>query len=250
MTREHKLSLVLGFGLLLFVGILLSDHFSAAQRRDHADLAAASPDRSSRALTDPITLQALPIAQRNAVSAVGQYSSEGMQTDGLPMQSLVTPAPIAPGPVPVPAELYTIKSGESLYKICQAKYGDGSLWKSLAEFNNNVIPNPTKLKAGVTIRLPSASVLRGETAQPAQQVQFDVPGMSAGDNAMLGGVPQPEPAAPAIREYTVQKGDTLTTIASKKLGSKSKWKQIADANRDRLNDPHNLVPGTVIRLPN
>lgn len=253
MTREHKLSLVLGFGLLLFVGILLSDHFSAAQRREHADLAANSPDRApSRALTEPITIQPLPAAQRVALSGVGQYSSDSMQSDGLPMQVVGGNGPATPAPVAVPAELYTIKAGESLYKICQSKYGDGSLWKSLAEFNSSVIPNPTKLRAGVTIRLPSESVLRGEApqVQQVQQAQFDVPGMSAGDSTASGLVQSPEPAAPATRDYTVQKGDTLSTIASKKLGSKSKWKQIADANRDRLNDPHNLVPGTVIRLPN
>jgi nucleoid-associated protein YgaU len=248
MTREHKLSLVLGFGLLLFVGILLSDHFSAAQRREHADLVAIAPDRAeSRALTDGITLQPLPAAQRVALTGVGQYTADGAQGDGMPMQVTGGQAPVAPAPIAVPAELYTIKAGESLYKICQSKYGDGTLWKSLAEFNSNVIPNPTKLRAGVTIRIPAESVLRGEATQTAQ---LDVPGMSAGDPATLGVVQQPEPAAPATREYTVQKGDTLSTIASKRLGSKSKWKQIADANRDRLNDPHNLVPGTVIRLPN
>ena len=250
MTREHKLSLVLGFGLLLFVGILLSDHFSAAQRREHADLVATAPDRApSRALTDQVTIQALPVVQRNAVSAVGHYSSEGAQTDGLHAHTNGAQAPVTPVQMAVPAELYTIKAGESLYKICEAKYGDGTLWKSLAEFNSNVIPNPTKLRAGVTIRIPSASVLRGESPQPVQQVQYDVAGMSAGDSAELGVLPQPEPTVPAAREYTVQKGDTLSTISSKKLGSKSKWKQIADANRDRLSDPHNLVPGTVIRLP-
>lgn len=254
MTREHKLSLVLGFGLLLFVGILLSDHFSAAQRREHANLASSSPDRSSRALTDQITIQPLPAAVRVTNSTLGQYASDGVHSDGQEMQPFGVPAPVAPAPVAVPAELYTIKAGESLYKICQSKYGDGTLWKSLAEFNSSVIPNPTKLRSGVTIRLPSASVLRGETPQLVQPTQVDVPGMSAGDAAPLGTPPQvvqqPEPAVPAARDYTVQKGDTLSTIASKKLGSKSKWKQIADANRDRLNDPHNLVPGTVIRLPN
>lgn len=254
MTREHKLSLVLGFGLLLFVGILLSDHFSAAQRREHANLASSSPDRSSRALTEQITIQPLPAAVRVTNSTVGQYSSDGPQVDGQGMHTYGLSEPAAPAPVAVPAELYTIKAGESLYKICQSKYGDGTLWKSLAEFNSSVIPNPTKLRAGVTIRVPSASVLRGETQQPVQPAQYDVPGMSAGDTTTMGGgqqfVQQPEPAAPTAREYTVQKGDTLSTIASKKLGSKSKWKQIADANRDRLNDPHNLVPGTVIRLPN
>ena len=29
MTRENKLALIIGFGLLLFVGILVSDHLSA-----------------------------------------------------------------------------------------------------------------------------------------------------------------------------------------------------------------------------
>ena len=252
MTREHKLSLVLGFGLLLFVGILLSDHFSAAQRREHADLATATPDRApSRAFTDSISLQPLPTAQRVALSGIGQYSSDGVQTSGLESPGQDQLAPVSPPPVSVPAELYTIKAGESLYKICQIKYGDGSLWKSLAEFNSNVIPNPTKLKAGVTIRLPSKSVLRGELppAAPLQQAQFDLGGSSMGTQPP-GPAQQADPVTPSTREYTVQKGDTLSTIASKKLGSKSKWKQIADANRDRLNDPHNLVPGTVIRLPN
>jgi nucleoid-associated protein YgaU len=253
MTREHKLSLVLGFGLLLFVGILLSDHFSAAQRREHADLATATPDRnSSRALTDSISLQPLPAAVRVATSTVGQYSSDGVQPSDQGMQPYGGTAPVAPAPLAVPAELYAIKAGESLYKICQTKYGDGSLWKSLAEFNSNVIPNPTKLRAGVTIRLPSKSVLRGEVPHSAAlpQAQFDGAIGGSADMQPLAPTQQAEPAAPVTREYTVQRGDTLSTIASKKLGSKSKWKQIADANRDRLNDPHGLVPGTVIRLPN
>ncbi|NDC64960.1 MAG: hypothetical protein EBZ59_13495, partial [Planctomycetia bacterium] len=38
MTRENKLALVIGFGLMLFVGILVSDHFSA-QRFDPASVA-------------------------------------------------------------------------------------------------------------------------------------------------------------------------------------------------------------------
>lgn len=39
MTRENKLALVVGFGLILFVGILISDHFSAAQNQEAANLA-------------------------------------------------------------------------------------------------------------------------------------------------------------------------------------------------------------------
>lgn len=271
MTREHKLSLVLGFGLLLFVGILLSDHFSAAQRREHADLVATAPERA-RPNAGPISIQPLPAAQQVAFRGNGQaQGTMDGSADGMPMgvqPQVQYSQQVAQGAGEVPAELYTIKAGESLYKICQVKYGDGTLWKSLAEFNKSTIPNPTKLRAGMTIRIPSASVLKGESPAPAQ-VQSALPptGMmmpsdatmapatGGMDGAVVMGVPQTaateQPApAPATREYTVQKGDTLSSIASKKLGSKGKWKQIADLNRDRLNDPHGLSPGTVIRIPN
>ena len=34
MTREHKLALIVGFSLVLIVGVLISDHFSPARRQD------------------------------------------------------------------------------------------------------------------------------------------------------------------------------------------------------------------------
>ena len=38
MTRENKLALVVGFALILFVGILISDHFSIVRNQKAADL--------------------------------------------------------------------------------------------------------------------------------------------------------------------------------------------------------------------
>ena len=38
MTRENKLALVVGFGLILLVGILISDHFSDGRNRESASL--------------------------------------------------------------------------------------------------------------------------------------------------------------------------------------------------------------------
>ena len=51
MTRENKLALVIGFGLMLFVGILVSDHFSA-QRFDPATVVQADEPSS----LDPVRL--------------------------------------------------------------------------------------------------------------------------------------------------------------------------------------------------
>lgn len=53
-------------------------------------------------------------------------------------------------------------------------------------------------------------------------------------------------AAPAATTYTVKAGDTLSTIAASKLGSASKWQQLADLNGIR--DPRSLKVGQVLKL--
>lgn len=51
------------------------------------------------------------------------------------------------------------------------------------------------------------------------------------------------------RNYTIEKGDTLSKIAKEQLGHASAWKQIFEANRDVLDDPDRIFPGQVIKLP-
>jgi nucleoid-associated protein YgaU len=52
------------------------------------------------------------------------------------------------------------------------------------------------------------------------------------------------------RVYTVKKGDTLSEIAQRELGGASRWKEIFEANRDKLKDPDVIMPGQVLTLPN
>lgn len=239
MTREHKLAVVLGFGLLLFVGILVSDHFSASHRRSPADLAARTPVREVRA-NDPVSIQPLQVANRPvAVAPIDMHGPAQGDGVGLPQQLVPQPA-VTPG---IPAELYTLKDGETLYKICQNRYGNGNLWKELAEFNKGTISNPTRLRKGMTIRIPSISVLRGEEAPLAMQpVQQEVQ-VAPIDPGMNAGAPAQE------RQYVVQKGDTLGAIASRELGSAKKWNAIFEANRDTLRSPTDLKIGQSLRIP-
>ncbi len=241
MTREHKLAVVLGFGLLLFVGILVSDHFSASQRRVSTVLAAKTPMREMRA-AEPVTIQAVQFPQRVAI--------QPMQQQAMPGQT--APAPVVPA-VGVPAELYTLKDGETLYKICQSHYGNGNLWQKLADFNKGTISNPTKLRKGMTIRLPSISVLKGEAPQHLAPTAV-VAGVEANTvfvQQAQAQVPALAPVAPtaAEREYIVQKGDTLGAIASREMGSARKWNALFEANKDRLRSPTDLKIGRALRIP-
>lgn len=49
--------------------------------------------------------------------------------------------------------------------------------------------------------------------------------------------------------HTVEKGDTLSAIAKKTLGSASRYPEIFEANRPMLSDPNKIYPGQVLRIP-
>jgi len=53
---------------------------------------------------------------------------------------------------------------------------------------------------------------------------------------------------PSSATYTVKKGDTLETIAQKKLGSATMWTQIAALNGN-IRDPKSIKVGQTLRLP-
>jgi nucleoid-associated protein YgaU len=54
---------------------------------------------------------------------------------------------------------------------------------------------------------------------------------------------------PEFDEYTVQFGDTLSEIAERFLGSQTRYRDIYEANRDRMASPDQLKVGKAIRIP-
>lgn len=67
--------------------------------------------------------------------------------------------------------------------------------------------------------------------------------------AMAAPVPKPEPAQPQVQSYTVQSGDTLSSIATKLYRDSNKWKLIYDANRATLSSPESARVGQVLIIP-
>ena len=63
--------------------------------------------------------------------------------------------------------------------------------------------------------------------------------------------PRPEKGASKVgnRNYIVQEGDTLYSIARKFYNSSTRWKEIRDANRNKVGDGGKLQPGESLTIP-
>ena len=49
--------------------------------------------------------------------------------------------------------------------------------------------------------------------------------------------------------YTVKEGDTLASISRKFYKTSKRWREIRDANENKIDDPDNLKEGTMLTIP-
>jgi N-acetyl-anhydromuramyl-L-alanine amidase AmpD len=61
--------------------------------------------------------------------------------------------------------------------------------------------------------------------------------------------PEPEPPPAADKTYTVQPGDSLSSIARQVYGQSHLWRIIFEANRHILSDPALIRPGQMLTIP-
>ena len=59
----------------------------------------------------------------------------------------------------------------------------------------------------------------------------------------------PAAAAATVQTYTVVGGDSLSKIAKKFYGNANKWRQIFEANTDRISNPDMIQVGQVLKIP-
>jgi nucleoid-associated protein YgaU len=117
-------------------------------------------------------------------------------------------------------ERYTVKRGDSLWKIAEERLGDGTRYVELVALNEAVLDvRPDFLLPGTILRVPIAKT------------------------------------APADA-YVVRSGDTLSEIAEDELGDADAYPTIYEASRDtvqpngdRLTDPDLILPGWKLTIP-
>jgi len=304
MTREQKLALLIGFTLVLVVGVVISDHLSGASRAqleggvagvgEEADpmsraltsalpanepepparrfiapseervprigfeegptptdtrrtLAEASPETQPRADSPISSLAALFEKQKGALgngiadlADTLQRAPAAAQTDRQPQRQTAIREPRAERAAQTPApRRYVVKEGDTLWKIAQRHYGDGSLHEALANANEGRVGTNGMVYVGATILLPDKDALLG-----------GAPVTDASASARVGrAAGTPTERSPSTRRYTVKKGDTLGEIASALLGSARRWPEIVRANEDVIDDPDNVPAGVVLKIP-
>jgi nucleoid-associated protein YgaU len=140
---------------------------------------------------------------------------------------LTTP-PAKPDPNDTPNnsdtdKTYTVQPGDLLSTIAVKLYDDERRWVDIAQANPRV--EPTKLRVGQVLRLPDASHTLSKE--------------------------EPVPPAPGnIQTYTIQPGDSLSTVAQKYYNDPTLWRTIYNFNRKKIGDnPNAIQAGMTLKVP-
>lgn len=95
---------------------------------------------------------------------------------GRPLATKPKPPAKPPAPKPPVATepvggAYTVRYGDTLWKIAQAQLGSGNRWRELYAANTDVLGDPNSVIPGQTLKLPTASPVGGSA--PAANPYFN-----------------------------------------------------------------------------
>ena len=184
-SSESTISMILGVVVVLVVGVMLFNYFRGNPQNislDQVKNAVKTEFQSDKAEEKP--------------------SGELLQTN-LPQK-------------------YTVKGGDSLWKISQNIYGSGYNWVDISR--ENKLTNPGLIVPGQTLTIPNV---------PAKK-------------ETVAGVFVKKPITD--NSYTVVRGDNLWNISVRAYQDGFKWPEITKANRYIVN-PRLIHPGNVLVIP-
>lgn len=213
MTREHKLALLIGFSLVLVVGIVVSDHFSGARTSQLADV--WNP-------TEPT-----PAPAEDAITASYTPLTTQLPPDGPQAQPVTA--------VPDPQQ--------QLAAAGDASRDNAGLIDRAREF-------AIEMGNGIKRAEPAVELTRGgpsstEQAQPAGPEVVTNPHTTLID-ARLQPIVDSGVAYPIHR---VQAGDTLTKIARQHYGDPSLVPALKKVNAKRIAPDGTIMVGASILIP-
>ncbi len=120
-----------------------------AEHRPGMVVAATPPPAVPAATPEPEVRRAQPV-QAAATAQAGA-------TDSVPTALSVTQVTPATNASPAPAaaaRTHTVVKGDTLAGIARKYYGKSAQWQKIAEANKDTLPDPTKLKLGMVLKIP------------------------------------------------------------------------------------------------
>jgi LysM repeat protein len=167
----------------------------------------------------------------HAASAVEAPRLDSLQRPPqcLPVEAV---APTETTAAETPTVEYTVRRGDSLWKIAEEHLGDGMRFREIVALNQAVLPADLDfIDPGMVLRLPSNS-----ESEIAETEETEEP--------------------PAEEAYVVEPGDTLWGIAEETLGEGERYPEVFQASRNtvqpdgqRLTDPDLIRPGWELAIP-
>lgn len=235
-TREHKLALLVGFGLVLVVGILISDHFSKARTAQLSDVSAAGAENfGALTLSEPDAL-ASPIP---ADPLAAMPPAQAMYGPGLVEE---------PSARPEPAAVEIVMGGEIGERPV---LGGSDLGGSVIGYGERVgaslglLGNQLPYAAETTV--PAVVEPEPQRADVAAAVQRETAAVTPA-SGRSGASVLPVSNGPLL-SHEVAKGENLTKISQKYYGDGSLWRQLQSYNTGRVAADGMVRQGTTLLIP-
>lgn len=238
MNREQKIALIIGFAVILVVGVLVSDHLSAAQRLDIAD---ATEGDTGRVEARPVAVLPDPGTSRYASGPTGVR--EPRETRDYAMS---TPAP-TPAFEPVEEvadEPLRITLGD------RNSLGDAlelASERQAAERRAGGSDSPTPITTA--LRDFGGRVADGLRDGLPAATRVETEGAVSGLDTRRVTAPVRAPLPKPVR-HTVRKDESLYKIAARYLGDGNRWREIARANGERVSENGGVREGVTLVIPN
>ncbi len=233
-TREQKLALIVGFSLVLLVGVLISDHLSGARKAkiakvepetppvSVAPIPAPGPAAESRIATAPTNDPALQLILGPQASPPAANPSAANPPAANP------PAPIAvgggvqsPGTTPTSAPVNPPAGSDPI------RTADGTLHDAIRNNGGNLVRNPD---GSWSFELPKSEPKSVPVAQANPKIVY----------------PNLGPIEP-LKTHVVKSGESLFQITNKYYGTGNLWKQLAKFNG--MDNAGTIRVGSSIKIP-
>lgn len=289
MTREQKISLIVGFALVLLVAVAVSDHLSKARDAEldpglTADGSQWGSPAPARALPEPVPIDAFAAApeHRSATQSDARSGAPGRtrpsargpiatsldhaaatrptdfltrlrdRFEAMPLAAETDRAPTTTPPgSPKPVRTSRRASTDQAPVLWHSVVEGESLW-SIAQQQYGDGALAGKLAAYNGARASNPNLLRVGVRlriPPKRVLTGEAP--TAQTRPTPRATPQPKTHEPKkkVRRYTIKPGDTLGEIAMRELGTVRRLNEIVTLNPKTLADPDIVPVGVTILLP-